>query len=162
MVIVTAFQGAKSLTVRGALGKPNGLGQMKAGWSKLGDFFPEAGIYQKRRQYGRKHTVKMRHYIPTNPRTSRQQFFRDYFRSSVSIYHGLSEATLILYKKRASKYQYTAYNYYISEYTNVRPAHVGNVRCGYTKLGQKMYLEDNNEVIDRKRHLPFDLGSRGY
>lgn len=158
MVVVTVFEGAKSLTVRGRLGRPNGLGLMKMGWSKPGDFFPEAGTYQKRTRFGRRLIVKMRHTVPTNPRTSLQQFRRDYFRYSVAVYHGLTDELRTLYKRRASKYGITGYNYYISEYSSVRPSHVGNVRCGFTKLGVKMWLEAPPAPAPALRFLPFNIG----
>jgi len=161
MVVVNIYQGVKSLSVRGSLGRPNGMGLMKMGWSKPGDFFPEAGVYQKRTRFGKRQIVKMRHTRVPNPRTSRQQFFRDYFRYSVAIYHSLSENALAFYNTRAKKYQMTGYNYYISEYTNVKPAHVGNFRLGFTKPGQKMYFESPSAPAPIPRYIPFDLGMLG-
>lgn len=53
MAIVEMQDRTNSLSIRGILGKPNGVGAMWCGWSELGDFLAPAGIYQTRRRVRR-------------------------------------------------------------------------------------------------------------
>jgi len=162
MVIIKTIQEKMALDIRGRLGRPNGLGAIRPGWSKLGDFFPRAGIYQKHFSYGVKNDVRMRHYRPTNNRLPRQQAFRDYFRVCVAIYHALSADSVAFYRRRGVKYQVTGYNYFISEYTSLRPSYLGNFQLGRTRLGVKMYHDDTFIPWPPDRLLPFFVGTRGY
>ena len=140
MSIKQEIDGQLFIALNGRLGRPNGVGLIKPGWSKLGEWFESAGIYRRDGRWHKQRIVKMVHYKPTNNRLSAQQFWRDYFRNSVAIYHALASNILQLYKQRAKKYGMTGYNYYISEYSNVKPSHVGNYRPGFTKLGKIMWL----------------------
>lgn len=141
MVVVKGYDLPGFIALNGRLGRPNGVGQIRLGWSWLGDRFEQAGIYQRDGKNHKQQIIKMRHYRPTNNRLPRQQFWRAHFRNSVSIYHALPSNTVELFRKRSTKYQMTGYNYYISEYSNVKPAHVGNYWLGFTRLGVKMWLE---------------------
>ena len=174
MVTIKTISVKNFLSIRGRLGRPNCIGQMRLGWSKLGEVFLPAGIYQKRLKSrwvwnnytsglgvfhvgqallgknayklrnGRKMSqqiVRLNHYRPTNNRLPRQQAFRDFFRFAVAIYHSLPVDIVAFYTKRSKKYQMTGYNYFISEYTNIKPSYLGNFRLGLIKMGVKMYHE---------------------
>lgn len=135
MAIIQDIESKKSIALSGLLGRPNGIGLIKCGWSKLGDFFPHAGIFRRDGRWHTQRVVKMVHYRPTNNQLPYQQFWRDYFRNSVAIYHALTDEITDSYKQMAKKYRMTGYNYFISQYSVTRPAHNGNYRLGWTKLG---------------------------
>jgi hypothetical protein len=101
-----------SIETRNRFGLPNGLGFITCGVSALGDDNPMAGIYQRRKRSmyvvdyvdgnGYVHYKKrsdtetnelicrLRHYVPTNPRTEIQQNWRAYFTTVLRTWQALS------------------------------------------------------------------------
>jgi hypothetical protein len=132
---VENLTGYKVLALTGRLGRPNRIGLMKMGWSRPGDYFPEGGIYRRNGRWHTQKIVKMVHYRPTNNRLVYQQFWRDYFRNCVSVYHALDPNILELYRQKAKRYRMTGYNLFISQITLKKPAILGNYRLGFTKVG---------------------------
>lgn len=141
MAIVDLKNRFSSLGVTGRIGNPAGLGLIRPGWSFLGDAFVDAGIYRKNGRWKKQNTVRMRHYRPSNPQTDLQQFYRDYFRVSVAIWHALDSLIVAKYKLAGRNHHMTPYNYFISCYSFIRPADLGNYRCGFTKLGVLTYID---------------------
>lgn len=99
MVVVSGTDRLGALEARGIFGLPNGCGQFFLGWSVLGDWTPEAGIYQKRPRATGQIFVKMRHYIQRNPQTTAQMARRAVFADGVEAWHGLDESVKELYRR---------------------------------------------------------------
>lgn len=91
MAIVRLGSGSFSLVAYGKLGRPSGLGEHVCGVSLLGDYFPESGIYCRRKGRVGRLVVRCRHYVPTNPRTTAQQARRSAFAAGVSAWHELKD-----------------------------------------------------------------------
>jgi hypothetical protein len=140
MPIVKTIGGVGALMASGKLGLPNGLGLIRPGRSKYGDFFPSAGIYRRNGRWKKYEIVKMRHYFQPTYRSPKQRFYADFFRDIVSIFHALPPETVAKFRTRGLKYKMTAYNCFNSEYLTFKPSHVGNYRVGFTKLGLKMWI----------------------
>lgn len=140
MAIVKNIHGFYFLGIRGKVGLPCGLGQIRPAWSKNGDSFTQSGIFRKDPRIKQKGLQRMRHYNPTNNQLPFQQVWRDYFRNCVAIYHALDTETCNIFEKHAKKYKMTTYNYFISNYTLKKPSHCGNFRVGFTQNGKKMWL----------------------
>lgn len=141
MAIIDDRSSLYVLGITGKIGIPNGLGLIKCGWTRLGYENRINAIYQRKVTLKGKKISKMRHYKPTNSRMPYQQFWRDYFRTAVKIYHGLASETFDLYSKRSKKFRMTVFNYFISQYTYEKPAHLGNYRAGWSKLGVLTFIQ---------------------
>ena len=67
--------------------------------------------------------------------TPKRNFCRDFFRNSVAIYHAIDEETTLLYSLQAKRMDMTGFNFYVSDYSFRKPAHAGNYRPGYSRVG---------------------------
>lgn len=101
---------------RQKFGKPNQLGQIFLGFSKLGEENDLAGFYRVRHIGGRRIRERLLWYEPTNPQTPAQQANRSTFADAVSSWQGLTNEQKAVYNTRAVKKKYFGYHLYIREY----------------------------------------------
>lgn len=116
MVIVERVDEAKSIDIRGRLGKPNGFGELYFGWSDFGDWFEGAGFYQARRNTKGQIIVKLRHYWPTNNQHVEQQAWRQVFKDGVNSWNELSESEKIEWNKKKYPRKMLGFHRYMRYY----------------------------------------------
>lgn len=131
-----------SIETRNKFGNPNGLGFMTLGASFLGDDNEMAGIYQRRKrskyviagydelgyaQY--KHRgynmtneliCRLRHYVPSNPRTEAQQTWRQYFATVLQAWQNLTPEEKKSWNQRAYPPNMTGWNRFASLHLKMR------------------------------------------
>lgn len=116
MAIVSAFDIVGGLEVRGRIGRPNELGEVWCGWSELGEYFPLAGLYRKRRQNGVQKFDRMKFYSTPGPRTPAQQANRTKLAQGVLAWRALSPEEKARWRaKRAPRYM-SGYNRFLRDY----------------------------------------------
>lgn len=116
MAIVTTFDHAYSLEIRGKLGRPNELGAIWCGLSECGEYLPVAGIYQKRPTRNGQIFVRMKHYHGGNPQTIPQQANRSTFAAAVAAWKLLNYEQKKYWRGRKEPRYMSGYNRYIREY----------------------------------------------
>jgi hypothetical protein len=116
MSIVNNTEGFLFIAQNGRLGRPNGVGLIKAGWSRYGEWFAGAGIYRRDGRWHKQRIVKCVHYKCQNPQTTNQQIWRVNFTNGVSAFHALDASQVAMYKKLGSKIGRTGFNYFMSRY----------------------------------------------
>jgi hypothetical protein len=67
--------------------------------------------------------------------TPKRDFSRDFFRNSVAIYHAIGVENSNLYDQKAKGMSMTGFNFFVSDYSYRKPAHAGNYRPGYSRVG---------------------------
>ena len=100
MVVVEMGEEAKAIEIRGALGAPNGFGDVYFGWSDFGDWFEQAGFYQRRPSKNGQVIVKMSHYWPQNNQHEAQQAWRGVFADGVTAWKALTTEEKLAWKKK--------------------------------------------------------------
>lgn len=91
-------------------------GQKSYGETKYGQAVAPFGIYQVRKGEKKKKTVKMKYYVPYNPRTATQQAWRSNFADAVSSWQSLTDTEKEKYNEKAKGNSLSGFNLYISEY----------------------------------------------
>ena len=72
---------------------------------------------------------------PYDPKTPVQLFNRDFFKSVVAIWQNLSSEAKQELDTLGNSVAYSGFNYYVKKYRERRPTECGNVRCGFSELG---------------------------
>lgn len=135
MAKLGALDKAYSLQIRGIIGRPNTLGNFWPGWSVLGDSDTLAGIYRKRPTKKGETFIKMKHYLPDNPRSDVQQAWRNYFAQIMSIWHAVDESERVRLRQMKYPRGMGGFNRYIRAYMRRKPTDVGNTVLGMSALG---------------------------
>lgn len=135
MAIIGVKQKLGTFEVRGALGKPNSLGDMLLGWTELGDQNPFSGIYQIRPRAKRSIQVRMRTFGQINPKTEAQQAWRAYFATVRLIWGSMSSDLQSLYQKSQKPTAMSAWNRFARVYMRRKPTDLGNMILGMSELG---------------------------
>lgn len=76
------------------------------------------GIYQRRHNQGKVIYVRMKFYIPGNPRTEEQQSWRAVFASGMTAWGNLTTNQKAVYNERAKKISLHGVNLFLREYLN--------------------------------------------
>ena len=76
--------------------------------------------YRINRDAGRQMSVKMKHYVPTNPRTTKQQTWRDNFRQGVTMWHSLTTKDKEHYNKLRYPERQSGFSRFMSRYLGKR------------------------------------------
>jgi len=105
-----------ALTIGGKIGVPFGLGDMWLGRTLLGDESTLTGIYQKRHREHGSIYVKSRFYVPTNPRTTKQQAWRTTFKNAMLAWSALDEPTRQKYHVKGYSSRLDARSAFLREY----------------------------------------------
>lgn len=100
MVVVDLGEEATMIEIRGRLGRPNGFGELYFGWSDFGDWFEQAGIYQKRPSKNGQYIVKMKHYWPAIVYHENQQIWRGVFADGVDAWKALTTEQKEVWKQK--------------------------------------------------------------
>lgn len=116
MAVITPATHARTIEIRGTLGKPNELGEMWCGWSECGEFVPEAGVYQVRRSQKGTYNVRMKHYHGANPQTVPQQNNRSKFAQAIAAWQALSEPEKAVWNKKRYPTRMTGYNRFLRHF----------------------------------------------
>jgi hypothetical protein len=116
MAIVQDTQGFKFIAQNGRLGRPNGVGLIKAGWSRYGEFMADAGIYRRDGRWNKQRIVRCVHYKCQNLQKEKQQIWRGNFRNGVTAYHALDAGARAIFEKEATKHRMSGFNWYMSRY----------------------------------------------
>jgi len=124
-----------SLSTRGVVGRPVGLGYITCGYSWLGDSFIYSGIYQSRPRPTGRILVKMRHYRSPNPQTARQQEWRFYFKDVLIVWHNLDNDVRVNMRIARFPFGMGGWNRYARLYMRRKPTDAGVMRCGLCVLG---------------------------
>lgn len=77
----------------------------------------EIGAFQTRKlsnQYNHKNIIRMRHYVPTNPRTVPQQAWRSYFATVLLAWQNLSQSEKDIWNKKTQPAHMTGWNRFAS------------------------------------------------
>lgn len=104
------------IAVRGKLGRPNGVGRIMFGWSKIGERNDATGIYRRDGRWRTQRTIRCRHYKATNPQTPAQQARRTKFANGVQAWHALPQHEKDSYNARGAKMQRTGFLVFMSQY----------------------------------------------
>lgn len=72
---------------------------------------------------------------PPDPKTPTQLFNRDFFKVVVSIWQSLDTETKSTLDILGNSVSYSGFNWFVKEYRLRRPTECGNVRCGFSELG---------------------------
>lgn len=72
---------------------------------------------------------------PPDPKTPTQLFNRDYFGTMVAIWKALDPSEKSALDNIGANVAYSGFNHYIKSYRERRPTECGNVRCGFSELG---------------------------
>lgn len=105
MAVINPSETGIGELIRGKLGKDLGLATPDT-W----------GIYQVRTRWGGLVQVKEKFYVPTNPQTELQQYYRAIFAAGVLAWQGLSEPERDTYRERSKGLEMTGFNLFMSEY----------------------------------------------
>lgn len=116
MVVVNLGEEAKGIELRGALGRPNGVGEFWCGWSVLGDDTEFVGYFQRRPRKTGQIIVRMRHYISPNPQTSGQQLWRAVFAEGVEAWHALTAGERLTYNRLKYPARQSGFTRFMSRY----------------------------------------------
>lgn len=116
MVVVDLEGKSNTIEVRGALGRPNGFGDLYFGWSDFGDEFEEAGFYQRRPRPTGQIIVRMKHYFPTNYQHEQQQVWRGVFADGVDAWKLLTAEQKLVYKQRKYPRHMGGFQRFMREY----------------------------------------------
>lgn len=116
MGTVTITGGAHSLMIHGKVGNPNGVGELVLGISFVGDFLPAAGIYKRIKTKNGRKSVRMAHYVPTNPQTTLQQAKRLIFADGVASWHSLTDPERQYWRDLKSPSNRNGFQRYMSQY----------------------------------------------
>jgi len=116
MAIIKRIEEFPALMVKGKIGRPCGVGAFQCGWSFLGDYFLESGIYRRNGRWHNSKIVKMKHYRPTNPRTVLQQQKRSVFADGVNAWKLLTETEKEVWRKKRSPAKRSGFNRFMSVY----------------------------------------------
>jgi hypothetical protein len=88
----------------------------KLGKSSFPDPHAIFGIYQIRHTKKGRKTVKMKFYVPTNPRTTKQQANRQKFAAAMAAWQNLTNEEKEEYNKRARKISRFGWGLFIRNY----------------------------------------------
>jgi hypothetical protein len=99
MVVVDLAEEIKANSIRGKLGRPNGLGEIWCGWSHLGDEDILAGYYQRRPRPTGQIFVRMKHYVPTPIYHENQQTWRGVFANGVVAWKALNAEQKLVWNR---------------------------------------------------------------
>lgn len=116
MAIVQDTQGFKFIAQNGILGRPNGVGLIKAGWSRYGEFMKDAGIYRRDGRWHSQRIVRCVHYKCYDKQTENQLACRSNFTNGVTAWHALDANTRATFNKEATKQRMSGFNWYLSRY----------------------------------------------
>lgn len=116
MAIVTSKEMFLSFEAQKKFGKPNLYGCSFFGVSEYGDDLALSGVYQKRRINGKPVFVRMKHMIPKNPQTEKQQAWRAIFADGVTAWHNLTESERVEYNRLAIPYRIEGFNLFLKRY----------------------------------------------
>lgn len=72
---------------------------------------------------------------PPDPKTPIQLFNRDFFATVVAIWKALDSTTKQTLDNIGNSVAYSGFNWFVKEYRLRRPTECGNVRCGFSELG---------------------------
>jgi hypothetical protein len=72
---------------------------------------------------------------PPDPKTPTQLFNRDYFKNIVAIWKALGSTEKSNLDILGNSVAYSGFNWFVKEYRLRRPTECGNVRCGFSELG---------------------------
>ena len=118
MVVVNGLDRLYSFAARKKFGLPNFFGGAWYGVSVYGDDIEMSGVYQERHYNKKRVSVRMRHMFPANPRTEKQQAWRNLFRLGVNTWHDLTDNEKELYNERAKRYHFEGFNLFLREWLN--------------------------------------------
>lgn len=116
MSIVNNTEGFLFIAQNGLLGRPNGVGLIRPGWSRYGEWFAGAGIYRRDGRWHKQRIVKCVHYKCIDRQTENQLIIRDKFKNGVIAFHALDASQVAYYKKWGSKIGRTGFNVFMSRY----------------------------------------------
>ena len=116
MAIVQDTQGFKFISQTGPLGRPNGAGLIKAGWSRYGEFMADAGIYRRDGRWHSMRIVRCVHYKCRDFKKPKQLVCRAKFKSGVEAWHALDPASRAVFNKEATRYRMLGFNWFLSRY----------------------------------------------
>jgi hypothetical protein len=141
MVIVKAFNSARSFKVRGRLGYPWGTGEHIFGFSLLGDENPYSGDYQYRQGRAGRILVKRRIQCPPDPKTARQLDTRLYMANVNKIYKELAPSEIENFKKEEHERSLNTFQVLASNLLKNRPTITGLATFGHSILGDQPQLD---------------------
>lgn len=118
MVVVDLGEEAKAIEIRGALGLPNGFGEVYYGWSEFGDYLEPAGFYQRRPRKTGQIIVRMRHYFPRNNQWENQQAWRGVFADGVDAWKALTDEEKLVWKDKKYPRGMLGFHRFMRQYLN--------------------------------------------
>lgn len=116
MTIVNPGENLIGFYVRKKLRASTALGEYLLGVSEIGLPVDDYGIYQSRSKRWGRPIVRMRSYVPSNPRTIDQQANRQKFADGMASWVSLTSEEKKIYNKRAKRMQLHGRNLYLREY----------------------------------------------
>jgi predicted glycosyl hydrolase (DUF1957 family) len=100
----------------GKLGTPSGPGDFYVGWSEVGDYCEEAGIYHRQKIGKKIMCLRIRHNWPKNPRSVAQTALRDKFKAGCSAWNALTTENKAKYTRARYPVHATGFNRFMKEY----------------------------------------------
>lgn len=116
MAIVATGSIQRGAGIRGALGRPNQVGEHWLGWTYLGDDNPMCGVYQRRPRAGGEIIVKMKHYHPVVPLTASVQNVRNTFSAAATAWNNLTQMQKDVYNNATYPKGLSGWSRFLREY----------------------------------------------
>jgi hypothetical protein len=101
---------------RGKFGRGGGFGRIAFGYNFFGFYSEFSGIYQKHYYCGKPYISKMKFYRPSNPRTDKQQAWRNKFASGMQAWGALEPEVKEQWSIKAKKERIPAYSLFLRQY----------------------------------------------
>lgn len=116
MALLNTEQKVMLFRPRNGIGYPNGYGLTILGQGIYGLNGTLWAIYQRRKLLSGPGFIAMKFYKPTNPNTSLQQNYRDWFAKAIIEWRALTEEQKAEYNVRAKNLTLSGYNLFIREF----------------------------------------------
>jgi hypothetical protein len=141
MAIVEWQDRLYSLETRGRYCIPNGVGEMIMGWSALGEYVENSGVFQRRPRPDGQIFVKMRYYFPPDTPTTKKEAWRYYHGSIIKFWHHLTDIQKKFFRTSGAKVGRSGINRLCTLYAQEKPLELGGNLLGYSMCGNFKTLE---------------------
>lgn len=116
MALVEGLDRLRSGVAIQKVGKPNGFGEIRFGWSEFGDSDSMAGYYQRRHTRSGIKICRMRHYWPRQNPGPAEAARRANFAAGVAAWKALPDETKEMYNNTEYPVGQSGFNRYMSKW----------------------------------------------
>ena len=116
MALVVGIDKVMCLDIRGQYGYSCGFGRVRYGGGRFGFFDLQAGIYSRKRTLKGWGISRMAYYRPSNPRTMKQQAWREFFAGGIAQYHLLTPTEKASLLREGRMYRQSGLTLFMARY----------------------------------------------